>query len=114
VLALRSCQLGQAESRAGVRHYLGRRIVEEALALERRLEAVVEALAVAPVELGSRDALRRVLGVEIEGQPVDLGAEPALEPLSRALAEAAEGSDVVRPDGDLVPGHEARLAVKGS
>jgi hypothetical protein len=74
----------------------------------------VVALAVAPTELGSRDALSRVLGMEIEGQPVDLGTEPALEPLSRTLAEAAEGSDVVRPDDDLVLGHEARLAAKGS
>jgi hypothetical protein len=72
----------------------------------------VEALAVAPVELGSRNALGRVLGVEVEGQPVDLSAEPALDPLSRALAEAAEGSDVVRPDDDLVLRHEVRLAAK--
>jgi hypothetical protein len=72
----------------------------------------VEALAVAAVELCPRNALRRVLGVEIEGQPVDLGAEPALEPLSRPLAEATEGSDVVRPDDDLVLGHEARLAAQ--
>jgi hypothetical protein len=74
----------------------------------------VEALAVAPVELRSRDAFRRVLGVEVEGQPVDLGAEPALEPLGRALAESAEGSDVVRPDDDLVLGHEARVAAKSA
>jgi hypothetical protein len=70
----------------------------------------VEALAVTPVELGSRDAIGRVLGVEVERQPVDLSVEPALEPLSRALAEAAEGSDVVRPDDDLVLGHKARVA----
>jgi hypothetical protein len=112
VPAPRSCQLGQAESRARVRHHLGRRVVEETLPLERRLEALVEALAVAPVELGSRNALGRVLGVEVEGQPVNLSAEPALDPLSRALAEAAEGSDVVRPDDDLVLRHEARLAAK--
>jgi hypothetical protein len=112
VLVLRPCQLGQAESRARVRHHLGRWVVEELLPLERRFEALVEALAVAPVELSSRDALGRVLGVEIEGQPVDMGAEPALEPLSRALAESAERSDVVRPDDDLVLGHEARLAVQ--
>ena len=72
----------------------------------------MEALAVATVELCPGNALRRVLGVEIEGEPLDLGAEPALEPLGRPLAEAAEGSDVVRPDDDLVLGHEARLAAK--
>jgi hypothetical protein len=110
VPAPRSCQLGQAESRARVRHHLGRRVVAETLSFERRLEALVEALAVTPVELGSRDAIGRVLGVEVERQPVDLSVEPALEPLSRALAEAAEGSDVVRPDDDLVLGHKARVA----
>lgn len=67
VLVLRSRQLGQAESRARVRHHVGRRVVEEPLPLERRLEALVEALAVTPDELGSRDALRRVLGVQVEG-----------------------------------------------
>ena len=112
VLVARSRQLGEAERRARVRHHLGRRIVEEPLPFERRFEALVEALTVAPVELGSRDALGRVLRVEVEGQPVDLSAEPALEPLSRALAEATEGSDVVRPDDDLVLGHQARLAVQ--
>jgi hypothetical protein len=112
VLVLRSSELGQAESRARVRHHLGRRVVEKSLPLECRLEALVEALAVAPVEVGPRNALRRVLGVEVEGEPVDLGAEPTLEPLSRALAEAAEGSDVVRPDDDRVLSHEARLAAE--
>ena len=112
VLALRSRQLGQAEGRARVRHDLGRRVVAESLPLEGRPEALVEAPAVAPVELFPRDALRRVLGVKGEGQPVDLGVEPTLEPLSRALAEAAEGSDVVRPDDDFVLGHEARLAAQ--
>jgi hypothetical protein len=50
--------------------------------------------------------------MQVEWEPVDLGAEPALEPLSRALAEAAVGSDVIRPDDDLVLGHEARLAAR--
>ena len=74
----------------------------------------MEARAVAPVELCSGNSFRRVLGVEVEGQPVDLGAEPALEPLGRALAESAERSDVVRPDDDLVLGHEARLAAESA
>lgn len=70
----------------------------------------MEAPAVAAVELFPRDAVRRVLGVKVEGQPVDLGAVPTLEPLSRALAEAAEGSDVVRPDDDLVLGHDGQTS----
>ena len=104
--------LGQAERRTRVRHHLGRRVVAESLPLERRFEASVETLAVAPVELCPGNALGRVLRVQVEGKPVDLGAEPALEPLGRALAEATEGSDVVRPDDDLVLGHQARLAVQ--
>ncbi len=112
VLGLRSCQLGHAERCPRIRHHVGRRVVAESLPLERRLEALVEAIAVAAVELSPRNALRWVLGVEIEGEPLDLGAEPTLEPLSRALAEAAERSDVVRPDDDLVLGHEARLAAR--
>ena len=112
VLVLRACQLGQPERRTRVRHHLGRRVVTESLPLERRFEAPVETLAVAPVELCPGNALGRVLRVQVEGKPVDLGAEPALEPLSRALAEAAEGSDVVRPDDDLVLGHQARLAAQ--
>ena len=74
----------------------------------------METLAVAPVELCPGNALGRVLRVQVEGKPVDLGAEPALEPLGRALAEATEGSDVVRPDDDLVLGHEARLAAQSA
>ena len=36
----------------------------------------MERLAVAPEQLGARDALRWVLGMQVEGQPLDHGAEP--------------------------------------
>ena len=110
VLALRSCQLGQAEGRMRVRNDVRRRVVDELLPLECQLEVSVEGLPVPPDEVRARDPLRWVLGVQVEGQPLDLGAEPALEPLGRALTDAAEGSDVIRPDQDLVHCHMARLA----
>ena len=66
-------------------------------------------LAVAGVELGARDPLRRVLRVEVEGEPFDRGAEPALEPLGPLVADVAIRSDVVAPDRDGVLGHAARL-----
>jgi hypothetical protein len=53
------------------------------------------------VQLSALDPLRRVLRVEVEREPRHLGAEPALEPLGRGLADAAERSDVVRPDENV-------------
>jgi hypothetical protein len=93
-----------------VRHDLGRRVVDELFTFERQLEVSVESLPVPTDEVRARNALRWVLGVEVEGQPLDLGVEPALEPLGRALADAAERSDVVGPNQDLVR-HPARLAL---
>jgi hypothetical protein len=109
VPALRARELGQAEGGMRVRHDLGRRVVDEPFTFERQLEVSVESLPVPPDEVRARDAFRWVLGVKVEGQPLDLGVEPALEPLGRALTDAAERSDVVGPDQDLV-GHRARLA----
>jgi hypothetical protein len=62
---------------------------------------LAEAGAVAPLELLARDALRRVLGMEVEGSPLDLGAEPVLEPRRPLQADVAERSYVVAPDDDL-------------
>ena len=62
----------------------------------------MEVDAVPPQKIGTRNALRRVLRVKIERQPLDVGAEPALEPLGRLLADATEWSDVFRPDQNLV------------
>lgn len=60
---------------------------------------------VAAMEVCPRNPLGWVLGVEVEREPLDCGAEPALEPLGRPLAEPAVGSDVVRPDQKLVRHH---------
>ena len=73
----------------------------------------VEVLPVAPEKVGARNPLRWILRMEIEGSPLDRGAEPALEPLGRALADAAKGSDVVRPNQDLMFCHTARLVTLG-
>ena len=104
------CELGEAKRRARVRHDLGWRIVDESLVLEPALEVLVERLAVPAQQLRAWDALGRIFGVQVEGQPFDRGTEPALEPLGRTLADAAEGSDVVRPDQDLVGRHPVSLS----
>ena len=67
---------------------------------ERLLQPLVERVPVACVQFCALDPLRRILGVEVEREPHHLGVEPALEPLGRGLADAAERSDVVRPDED--------------
>ena len=110
VLALQARELGQAEGGMRVRHDLWRRVVDQSLAVECQLEVPVEALSVPSDEVRSRNALGWVLGMKVEGQPLDLGVEPTLEPLGGALADAAERSDVIGPDQDLVPYHRARLA----
>jgi hypothetical protein len=60
---------------------------------------------VAAMELRERDPLGRVLGVQVEREPDDLGVELAPRLLGRHLAESAERSDVVAPDEDRVFGH---------
>ena len=57
----------------------------------------------------SRNALGRVLGVEVEGEPLDAGAEPALQPAGPLEADEAERSDVVAPDGDRELAHVPTL-----
>jgi threonine dehydratase len=52
--------------------------------------------------------------MEVERQPLHVGAEPVPQPLGRGLAEPAERSDVVRPDDDAVIGHRASVAAVSS
>jgi hypothetical protein len=68
----------------------------------------VEAGAVAALEVLAGDALRRILRMEVERQPLDASAEPALEPVGPFEADVAERSYVVAPDGDARLGHRAR------
>jgi hypothetical protein len=55
---------------------------------------------VAGLELLDRDPLRRVLRMQVERQPLDLSAVPALEPRRALSRDVAEGSYVVGPDPD--------------
>ena len=99
-------ELGQAQREARVRNRL-RPVVLETRRFEARAQRVVlaDADAVTAVKLRKRDALCRVLGVQIEREPVDVGVELAPGLLGRDLAEPAERSDVVAPDDDRVLGH---------
>ena len=49
-------------------------------------------------QLSPRNPLRRVLRVQVPGEPLDLGAELALEPRRALTRDAAEWSKEVRPD----------------
>jgi hypothetical protein len=57
------------------------------------------------MQLGERDALGRVLRMEVEREPLDVGVELAPYLLGRDLAEPAERSDVIAPDEDGMVGH---------
>ena len=103
--AVRACELGQPKREPRVRDDLGRHVVRQAGLSEPLAHRIAVAVPVARVELRPGNPLRRVLRVEVEGQPVKLGVEPAPQPLGRLLAEPAERSDVVRPDRDRVLGH---------
>jgi hypothetical protein len=98
-------QLGQPQRGSRVRHDLGRRRVHEADRGKHLADPVVKRLAVPGVQLLARNPLRRVLGMEVERKPRDLGAVPAPEPVGRGLADPAERSDVVRPDQNGGLGH---------
>ena len=100
--------LAQHERAARVRDPLDRLGVREPCRVEQREQALMEPRAVAPLEFLARDALRRVLGMEVERQPLDLSAEPALEPVGPLEADVAERSYVVAPDGDARLVHARR------
>jgi hypothetical protein len=68
---------------------------------------------VAAMKLLKRDSFRRVLRMQVEGEPQDLGVELAPCPLSRLLAEPAERSDVVAPDDDRVLRHSTEMYGSG-
>jgi hypothetical protein len=90
-------QLSHLERFARVRDDV-RRSVDEPGCFDRRLRAVVKVRAIALYEASTRDALRRVFRMQIEGKPLDLSAEPALQPVGPLEADEAERSDVVAPN----------------
>ena len=95
-------ELRHLERLARVRHDVGRGRVRQAVAAERVEHALDVGLLtpVLGVQGGPADALGRVLRVEVEREPDELSAVPARHRLGRWLADAAPGSDVVRPDVD--------------
>jgi hypothetical protein len=99
VQALVTRQLGDLERMERVRER-GRRRVGQPGRFDDPLRVPVDPGPVATLEIGPLQALLRVLGMEEEGQPLDLRAEPALEPLGPRKADVAEGSGVVAPDRD--------------
>jgi hypothetical protein len=68
--------------------------------VEHRTQVLTEARAVTALEHGARDALRRVLGMQVERPPLDPRAEPALEPRRPLEGDVAERSYVIAPDDD--------------
>jgi hypothetical protein len=107
-------ELGQAQGELRVRDDL-RPVVDE----PGRGEAPVQRVALAdpdPVpamQLRKGNALRRILRMEVEREPCDLGAELAPCLLGRDLAEPAERSDVVAPDEDRVLVHRPNEYLPG-
>jgi hypothetical protein len=99
VQALVTRQLGYLERVEGVRKR-GRRRVREPGRLDHPLRVPVNPGSVAALEVGARQAVLGVFRVEEEGQPLDLRAEPTLEPLGPREADVAERSGVVAPDRD--------------
>jgi hypothetical protein len=91
----------------------GRRVIAEARGLDRRARVFMDPGAVPLRQPLARNALRRILRVEVEGQPLDAGAEPALQPIGPLEADEAERSDVVAPDGygEFVHGYQRVLLV---
>ena len=85
-------------------------VVDEPVRLEHPAHALDARLAVARERSRSRGRPPPVLGMKVEREPRDLRAEPALEPVGRRLADAAERSDVVGPDEDFVLAHPAPAA----
>jgi hypothetical protein len=92
-------QLGRVQRRVRVRDPLAPGPRQAVLA-EQPLVVRVRVEAVAPPEVVNRDALGRIFRVQVERQPFDLSAVPALEPRRALSRDVAERSYVVGPDPD--------------
>ena len=101
--------LGETQGPHRVRDDVGVGVVLEPVLLEERARALHPLAPVASDELRAGNPLRRILGVEVEGEPLDRRAEPLAHPLGQHLTDAAERSDVVRPDNHAVLDHGDRL-----
>jgi hypothetical protein len=99
-------QLGQAERQPRVRDDV-RAVVREpgrGEPLAQRI-GLAGADAVPAMQVRQQDPPGRVLGVQVEREPGELGVELAPYLLGRDLAEPAERSDVIAPDQDGMLGH---------
>jgi len=76
VYSVRASKLGHAERKLGVRNDV-RAVVLETHRREALAKRVLIAEAVPPMQLSERDAFRRVLGVQVERKPQDVGVELA-------------------------------------
>jgi hypothetical protein len=88
------------------------RVEGQAGAFDHALRVPVDPRAVFLLEGAPGNALLRVLRMEEERQPLDLRAEPTLQPLGPREADVAERSGVVAPDRDGEVVHPARLPVE--
>jgi hypothetical protein len=93
-------EFGEHQRATRVRHLVERLCVWEPGSLKHHSQAIGKLRAVAALKLGTRDALWRVLGVQIKRSPLDPRAEPALKPRRPLKADVAERSYVVAPGGD--------------
>jgi hypothetical protein len=100
VLSTLARQLSHPQRVERARHALDRLVERQPLAREERLQPVGPRAAVAAIHVRSRHAVGRILRVQVERQPVDPSAEPALQPRRPREGDVAEGSYVVRPDAD--------------
>jgi hypothetical protein len=104
-----TCELRHPQRELGIRNDLGP-VVRETGRRELLAERILVPEPIASVQFDERNALGRVLGMQVERQPEDLGVELAPYLLGNRLAEPTERSDVVAPDDDRVLGHVAHGA----
>jgi hypothetical protein len=99
-------ELGEPERELRIRDDLVP-VVPEPRLLEAGAQRILVARAdpVAAVQIREANAFGRVLRMQIEGKPDDVGVELAPCLLDRYLAEPAERSDVVAPDEDRMLRH---------
>ena len=90
--------LAQLQGPAAVGHPLGVGVVDQPGLLVEPPHGLVGRRRVAPHQVLAGDPLGRVLRVEVERQPVDLGARLAAQPLGPLPRDVAEGADEVAPD----------------
>jgi len=75
-----------------------RRIVGETGSFNQLLNSTLKAGAVTLFQLSTWYSVGRILRMQVERNPFNPSAEPALQPRRSLKSDVAEGSYVVRPD----------------